>query len=188
MELKIIEIAERIKGLREILEISPEEMAEAIGISVEEYLLCEEGEQDFTFTFLYLCSLKFNVDIVELLTGENPRLSGFSITRQGEGLPIKRRKGFEYWHLAYTFKNKLFEPFLVKAPYKEGENRESIALSRHEGQEFDYILSGQLTMLIDGHEFTLREGDAVTYDSSKGHGMIAAGGQDCVFLAIILKK
>ncbi|HCC34185.1 MAG TPA: XRE family transcriptional regulator [Ruminococcaceae bacterium] len=188
MEPKIIEIAQRIKGLREMSEISPDELAVAVGISADEYLEYENGEKDFTFTFLYLCAEKLGVDIVELLTGENPRLSTFSITREGSGLPIKRREGFQYFHLAATFKDKLFEPFMVKAPYKEEFDRQPIALSRHEGQEFDYVLKGSLRMTVDGHEFLLNEGDSVTYDSSKGHGMNAAGGGDCVFLAIILKK
>ena len=34
----------------------------------------------------------------------------------------------------------------------------------------------------------LNAGDAVLYNSAHGHGMIATGGEDCVFLAIILKK
>lgn len=99
METRIVEIAERIKGLREMMDITPEEMAEAAGVELEEYLKHENGEQDFGFTFLYKCADKLDVDIVELLTGENPRLSFYSIVRKGEGLDIKRRAGFKYEHL-----------------------------------------------------------------------------------------
>ena len=38
METRIVEIAERIKGLREMMDITPEEMAEAAGVELEEYL------------------------------------------------------------------------------------------------------------------------------------------------------
>ena len=69
METRIVEIAERIKGLREMMDITPEEMAEAPGVELEEYLKHENGEQDFGFTFLYKCADKLDVDIVELLTG-----------------------------------------------------------------------------------------------------------------------
>ena len=75
----------------------------------------------FSFTFLYQCAKLFGVDMVELVTGENPRLSFYSIVRKDEGLPIKRRAGFNYQHLAYLFKNKTCEPFLVTAPYSESE-------------------------------------------------------------------
>ena len=95
----------------------------------------ENGEQDFGFTFLYKCADKLDVDIVELLTGENPRLSFYSIVRKGEGLDIKRRAGFKYEHLNYRFKNKIAETFLVTAPYFEEEQDQPIPLSTHSGQE-----------------------------------------------------
>ena len=46
METRVVEIAERIKGLREMMDITPEEMAEAAGVELEEYLKHESGEQD----------------------------------------------------------------------------------------------------------------------------------------------
>ena len=91
MEAKLVEIAMRIRELREILEITPEQAAQATNTSVEEYLSCESGQKDFSFTFLYQCAKLFGVDMVELVTGENPRLSFYSIVRKDEGLPIKRR-------------------------------------------------------------------------------------------------
>ena len=69
------EIAERIRTLRELLGISPKEMADTVGYSTEDYLRCENGEVDFTFTFLHKCAEKFQIDIVELLTGDTPKLS-----------------------------------------------------------------------------------------------------------------
>ncbi|HIR57870.1 MAG TPA: cupin domain-containing protein [Candidatus Gallacutalibacter pullicola] len=188
METRIIEIAERIRGLRELLDFTPAEMAEAAGISEKEYMACENAETDFSFTFLYKCAAKLGVDMVELLTGENPHLSFYSIIRSGKGLDIKRRPGLKYEHLGYLFKPRLAEPFLVHAPYLEEEQDQPIPLSYHEGQEFDYILSGSLKVQLEGHTEILNEGDAIYYDSSRGHGMIAVGGKPCQFIAMILKK
>ncbi len=187
METRIAEIAERIKTLREILELSVEEMAKATGISADEYVQLESGNSDFSFTFLYRCAEVFGVDLVELLTGENPRLSFYSIVRKDKGLPIKRREGFTYQHLAPLFKEKFAEPFLVTAPYSEKEQGEPIHLSSHEGQEMDFILEGSLKVAMENHIETLHEGDAIYYNSGHGHGMIAADGKDCRFLAIVLK-
>lgn len=187
METRIIEIAERIRALRDILELSPEEVAAAAGISVEDYLRAEKGEVDFGFTFLYKCADKFGVDIVELLTGSSPKLSFYSVVRAGEGLDIKRRAGFKYGHLAYRFRDKVSEPFLVTAPYDENAQNEPIALSSHAGQEFDYILSGSLKVQLEDHVEILNAGDAVYYDSGRQHGMIATGGTECVFLAVVMR-
>ena len=185
---KLQEIAQRIQTMREILEIPVAEMAQQTGLSAEEYLKNESGESDFSFTFLYNCAKAFGMDIVELLTGEAPHLSFYSIVRKGEGLKINRRKGFTYNHLAYRFSGKVAEPFLVTAPYFEEEQEKPIHLSQHEGQEFDFILSGQLKVQMEEHEEILNPGDAIYYDSSRGHGMIAVGGVPCKFLAVILKK
>lgn len=188
MESQLIEIAQRICTLREIMEIPVAEMARETGLSAQEYLNCENGKsEDFSFTFLYNCAQVFGVDIVELLTGERPRLSFYSIVRKGDGLKINRRKGFTYHHLAYRFSTKTAEPFLVTAPFLEEEQNKPVELSSHDGQEFDYVLKGQLKVRMEDHEEYLEAGDAIYYDSGHGHGMIATGGEDCLFLAIVMK-
>ena len=188
MDAQIIAIAERIKGLREILELSVPEMAQTCGVTEQEYAEYESGKKDFTFTFLYKCAKRLGVDITELMTGEPPRLSGYTLTRKGEGLPIKRRKGFDYENMAYLFRDKIAEPFIVTAKYSAEEESAPIALSVHEDQEFDMVLSGSLKFVYEGHVEILHEGDCVYYDSRRGHGMIATGGKDCKFLAVVMRK
>ena len=107
MEPNIKEVAGRIRALREDMDITQQEMADATGRSLSEYAAQESGEQDLSFTFLYKCAKKLGVDVIELLTGENPHLSGYTLTRAGEGLSIKRRAGFEYLHKAARLKDKL---------------------------------------------------------------------------------
>ncbi len=188
MEDQMIEIAQRIRTLREIMDIPVAEIARETGLSAQEYLDFENGKsEDFSFTFLYNCAQVFGVDIIELLTGERPRLSFYSIVRKGNGLKINRRKGFTYQHLAYRFSNKTAEPFLVTAPFREEEQNKPIEPSAHEGQEFDFILKGQLKVRMEDHVEYLEAGDSIYYDSGHEHGMIATGGEDCVFLAVVMK-
>lgn len=170
------------------MEISVGEMAEITGVSPEEYARLEEGKEDFSFTFLYKCAERFGVDLMEIVNGEQPHLSGCTIVRKGQGLPIQRRQGFTYEHLAPTFQGKIAEPFFVTAPYIEAEQNAPIVLSTHEGQEMDYIISGNLKFCHNGHIVVLNEGDSAYYDASKGHGMIAVGGKPCTFISIVLKK
>ncbi len=186
MNTKIKETAQRIKGVRELLGITVEDMALVTGVSENEYLCHENGECDFSFTFLNNCAEKFDMDIIELLTGETPHLSKYSIVRKDEGLTIRRREGFKYQHLGYKFKDKLAETFLVVAPYEEDAQDKDIHLSSHEGQEFDYVLEGSLKIVIDGKTEVLNEGDSIYYNSAKPHGMIATGGNACKFLAVTI--
>ena len=187
MEPNIKEVACRIRALREDMDLSIEDMAEATGRSAEEYAAQESGEQDLSFTFLYKCAKKLGVDVIDILTGETPHLSGYSLMRACDGLSIKRRAGFEYLHKAPHFKNKLAEPFLVTAPYLEEEQNAPIHLSYHKGQEIDYIISGKMRFAYEDHIEELEAGDLLMYDSGRGHGMIAIEGEPCVFLAIVIK-
>ena len=187
MEPNIAEVANRIKALREDMDLSLQDMAEATGRTVLEYEAQENGATDFSFTFLYKCAIRLGVDVIDLLTGENPHLTGYSLVRAGQGLSIKRRAGFEYLHQAPFFKDKLAEPFVVTAPYLEEEQNAPIHLSKHEGQELDFIISGHLRFAYEDHIEDLGPGDTLLYDSGRGHGMIAINGEPCVFLAVVMK-
>ena len=117
--------------------------------------------------------------------GSSPTLSSFSINKKGDGLPILRRKGFNYLNLAPLFKNKVAEPFVVTAKYDPAEHERPIKLSTHEGQEFDYILKGKLKVQIDDHVEVIGEGDSIYYNSGTPHGMIACEG-GCEFIAVVI--
>ena len=187
MENILKEVADRIRETRLICEVSEEEMASCTGVSLETYRQLEAGEVDFSFTFIYKCAARLGVDTTDLLKGSSPTLNEYSITRAGGGLPIARRKGFKYNNLAPLFKNKIAEPFIVRAKYSEEDANAPIRLSHHEGQEYDYILSGKLKVSINGRIEILEPGDSIYYDSSKNHGMVAYEG-DCEFLAIIISN
>lgn len=187
MEPNIKEVANRIRSLREDSDITMQEMADATGRSLAEYSAQEAGEQDLSFTFLYKCADRLGVDVIELLTGETPHLTGYSLTEAGDGLCIRRRAGFEYLHKAPHFRHKLAEPFLVTAPYIEEEQDAPIHLSYHEGQEIDYIISGRLRFAYEDRMEELGPGDFLMYDSGRGHGMIATDGEPCTFIAIVIK-
>jgi len=188
MENQVLQIAERIRGLRDIMSVSQQEMAQACDVSLEEYIACEEGRSDFSFTFLYKCAARLGVDITELLTGMPPRLSGYTVTRAGEGLPIKRRAGLNYENMAFLFRNKLAEPYVVTVPYREEEQNQPIHMTVHEYQEFDYVLDGTLRYVHNGHEEILRTGDSVYYDSREPHGLIAIDGKDAKLLAVVIRR
>ncbi|MCL2884436.1 MAG: cupin domain-containing protein [Oscillospiraceae bacterium] len=188
MDISNHDIAQRIRSLREDLGIGADEMAALTGCTAEQYRRLEDGKEDFSASFIYKVADRCGVDMVELMTGESPRLSDYTLVRAGGGAPIARRAGFDYRHLAAHFKHKLAEPLLVTAPYDVEAERAPIPLSRHEGQEFDFILSGQLKIEIDGHVELMNAEDSIFYDSGNPHGMVAAGGQECRFLAVLLKR
>lgn len=186
MNYNIKEVSSRLKSTREYLDISVEYMAEKTDTTVEEYKSLENGEKDFSLSFLNASAEALGIEMIELLTGVEPKLNTYSVVKNNQGLPIERRIGFTYQHMAYLFKNKEIEPLIVNAPYSEEEQSKPIHLSVHDGQEMDFIVSGKLKFVINDHEEILEPGDCVYYNSKNPHGMIAYGGEDCKFLAILI--
>ena len=186
MDYSLKEVAGRIKDLREAKGYTPAELAKLTGVSVEDYLLLEQGETDFSFTFIYKCAKACDVEVVDLLEGRSTTLTSFAITRRGEGLKILKQHGIEYNNLAPKFKDKLAEPFLVKFPYIPEEQNAPIKLNSHNGQEFDVIVKGSLKVQVGNHVDILHEGDSIFYNSLIPHGMIAVSEGGCEFHAVVL--
>ena len=186
LDYKIREMAARIRELREIVGYTPEEMAQKTGVSVEEYLLCETGKSDLNFAFIYRCASVLNVNVTDIIEGYSPRLKSFTVTRRGQGQQIAQAHGMTYYNLAYAFQNRIAEPLYVRSVYDPAAQQQDIELTSHDGQELDLVLEGQLMVQIGEHREILGPGDSIYFDSETPHGMIAVGGQDCVFYAIVL--
>ena len=178
-------IAMRIRDLREIAEMSAEEVAKRTDIDLAEYMAYEDGDRDFSFSHLFNIAEALGVDISDLLTGESPKLQGYVLTRAGQGLRFNRRRQYEYHHLAYNFRDKLSEPFIVTV--RQDEPGACKQAHSHEGQEFNYVLEGSLKVDLAGNELYLSPGDSLYYDSSLPHAMYAVDG-DCRFIAVVVKE
>jgi quercetin dioxygenase-like cupin family protein len=178
------EIGIRLGALRDIFDISAEKMAQNMKMPIAEYTAYENGQRDFSFSFLQNAAQIFNVDVVDIISGESPKLTKCALVRKGEGYDIERRKAYDYKHLAFTFSNKKAEPFLVTVEPKEGEKP---TLHSHEGQEFDYMLSGSMEFYFDNIVHVLNEGDSVYFDSGVPHAMKTVGNQAAQFLAVVIK-
>lgn len=177
-------IAVRICDLREICGMTQEEVASASGIELDIYKEYEAGERDFSFSHLFNIASTLGVDISDLLTGESPKLRGYILTRSGKGLAFDRRKAYHYQHLAYNFRDKKAEPFIVVVEYDgKTEGKQAHA---HEGQEFDYVLEGHMKIELGGNEVYLGPGDSIYYDSSLPHAMYAIEA-DARFIAVVIK-
>ena len=186
LDFKIQEMAARIRELREITRFTPAEMAVKTDVSVEEYLRCENGEEDLNFAFIYRCALAFGVDVTDIIEGVSPRLQSYAVTRAGSGQRIEQAHGMVYYNLAAAFQNRIAEPLYVRSTYSEEAQHKDIELTTHAGQECDIVISGHLMVQVGHHKEVLGPGDTMYYDSDTPHGMIAVNGEDCEFYAIVL--
>ena len=188
MEYKLQEVAGRIRELREISGFTVEEMAQRTGLSVEEYTACESGSRNLSVAFLYRCVLIFGVDMGDLLEGHSPKLRSYALTRKGEGQRIEEAHHMVGYNLAAGFRNRIALPLYMEIAYRDGAEYEDIQLVTHEGQECDIVIRGQMKIQIGSKTEILKAGDTIYYDSATPHGMIAVGGEDCAFYAIVLSN
>ena len=186
LDIKIKEMAARIKELRELENLTIEDMAKATDVTVEEYTACESGEQDLNFAFIYRCSQIFNVNVTDIIEGFSPNLKSYTVTRKGGGQKVSQAHGMTYYNLAYAFQNRIAEPLYVHSKFSAEAQSKDIELTTHAGQEIDLVVEGQLMVQVGEHKETLNPGDSIYFDSDTPHGMIAVGGTDCVFYAIVL--
>jgi len=185
-KLRIAEVATRIREMRSVTGYSVAQMAVLTGVSEKQYEQYESGTEDLSFSFIYGCARAFNMELTELLEGNNARLSSYTITRRGKGQLTSKEDGIEISNMAPLFRKKVAEPYWVTYEYSEELQNKPIHTTTHNGQEFDLVVSGSLKVKIGDHCTVLEEGDSIYYDSSTPHGMIATGGRDCTFCAVIL--
>ena len=67
MDEQLKQIGERLRGLRDVLDIPVSEMAETIGISTDKYEQIEKGEVDITISNLMKIAKKYGVSTEELI-------------------------------------------------------------------------------------------------------------------------
>ena len=135
MNDQIKQIAERLRGLRDVLELTAEDIARDCEISAEEYRLAETGDYDISVSMLQKIARKYGIALDALMFGEEPKMSSYFLTRAGKGTSIERTKAYKYQSLAAGFMNRNADPFIVTVePKPDIEPRH---YNSHSEQEFN---------------------------------------------------
>lgn len=176
----LLQIPARIKELREILDVSVEEMAEKLNIPPAQYVGFEDGTRDIPISTLYEIAAILNTDPTVLLTGEDPRMNTYTVVRRGDGVNVDRYPGYNFESLAFNFINRTMEPLLVTLD----EDDEKPALVMHTGQEFNLVLEGTVEVTVGKNRFLLNAGDSIYFNPQIPHGQAAVNGR-ARFLTVI---
>lgn len=179
MDTQIVQIAQRIKELREILDITQEEIAGKVGVELELYKKYEDATDDIPIGVLYGVANEFGVDPTVLMTGDGPRMDEYTIVRDGNGVKVDRYAGYSFSALAANYKRRQMDPMIVTLVHTD-----EAELVTHPGQEFNYVLEGTIKILIGKREFELNAGDSVYFNPAIPHGQRAVTPQ-AKFLTVI---
>lgn len=181
---EIKQIAERLKGLRDALDLSQEDVAADCGMNVADYEALETGESDISVTVLQRIAKKYGISLDELMFGEEPKMKSYFLTRYGAGVSVERTKAYRYQSLASGFKGRKADPFIVTVEPKPADT--PFVFNTHEGQEFNLVIEGRLLLNMNGKELVLNVGDSLYFDSSIPHGMKALDEKTVRFLAVVM--
>lgn len=109
--------------------------------------------------------------------GELTRASRFV----GSNLGGEKRAELAFHSLAANKADRHMEPFVIDVKPHSGET----VLSTHEGEEFIYVLAGEIEVAYGKDKHRLKAGDSIYYDSIVPHHLHAAGDGEGKILAVV---
>ena len=183
-------VGSKIKGIRESKNLTIEEIAESSGLSVEQISSIENDQN--------LPSLGPLIKIARAL---GVRLGTFMDDNDALGPVVCRaedrerdssisfsngatdaRKHMEYHPLAQQKAGRHMEPFIIDINPSE---QQEFKLSAHEGEEFIYVMDGEVEIEYGKEKYMLKEGDSIFYDSIVKHHVHGAPGKSAKILAVV---
>ena len=182
---KAVSHGDMLRATREKHGFSLDELASKIGVSREALVKLEAGEFTLPLGKLVKLSKALSLRMADVIsTGKEPFTIVKSDQRQSFSRFGKAREsgyGYEYESLAAGKKDRAMEPFIVTL-HPSGANEPS----SHDGQEFIYVLDGEMEVVIEDTRDVLKPGDAVYYDSTSMHLVKAHGGKPAKILAVVI--
>ena len=183
-------VGAKIKGLRETKNLTLEEIAERSGLTVEQI---QSIENDVNLPSLG--------PLIKIARALGVRLGTFMDDNDALGPIVCRakdrekdssisfsngaidaRKHMEYHPLAQQKAGRHMEPFVIDINPEENPN---FQLSDHEGEEFIYVMQGEVELVYGKETFHLGEGDTIYYDSIVKHHLHGAPGKSAKILAVV---
>jgi len=170
----------KIRQLREMREMSIEQLAEQSQCHTELLQQIEAGEQIPSLAPLMSIARALGLRLGTLLDDEPHE--GALFIKGGQSQDIIRFSGqsslAEGSHLAFHSlgagkQDRHMEPFVIDV---EPGTSEAHTLSTHEGEEFIYVLEGHIEINYGQMVYQLEAGDSLYYDSIVPHNVHATGG------------
>jgi transcriptional regulator with XRE-family HTH domain len=170
-EVEEVRVGERIKALREEKGLSLKDLADRTGFSTALLSQMENHLLSPSLGTLIKLARAFGVRVGDFL-GETEG-EPFTIVRKDERRKVSRfaskegvKYGYSYESLGFDKKDRKMEPFIVTL---EPATVKTSKTSVHEGEEFIFVLEGEMEVILGNHTDVLYPGDSIYYDSTIPH-------------------
>ncbi len=182
------ELGTKIFQIREQREMSVADLAKNSGCSQDLITALESGELIPSLSPLMQISRALGVRLGTFL--DDAESSSVVINRGGDskaGIHFSGNSSstmssvLDFFPLAQNKCDRHMEPFIISVHPAESDK----TLSTHEGEEFIYVLSGQLEIKYGKDSYTLEEGDSIYLDSVVPHYVYSSEGIETKILAVV---
>jgi mannose-6-phosphate isomerase-like protein (cupin superfamily) len=182
------QIGEKIHKLREIRSLSLTALAEKSRLSETLIAQLESGEMVPSLSPLIKIARSLGVRLGTFLDDQEnlgPVVSGPESSTKVVRFSDKDHPGhsdLDFYSLAANKGGRHMEPFIIEIYPSSAED---IHLSAHDGEEFLYIISGEVDVAYGQDTYHLHEGQSIYYDSIVPHHVHCSGDEQARVLAVV---
>jgi transcriptional regulator with XRE-family HTH domain len=181
-------LGEKVKSIRESRSMSAEQLAERADVSPELVAQIESGNLVPSLSPLIRIARSLGVRLGTFL--DDQEHVGPVLSRMGEHETVVRfsgrdrpvRSDLDFFSLAANKAGRHMEPFLIDI---HPGSAQGVHPSTHEGEEFVYVLSGEIEIIYGKDMYRLKAGDCIYYDSIVPHHVHSVTGSEARVLAVV---
>jgi quercetin dioxygenase-like cupin family protein/DNA-binding Xre family transcriptional regulator len=167
----------RLKELRHERRWTLDDLAQQSGFSKGYLSRLESGDRQASIASVLTLARLFGASVASMFEGENAE--PLVIIRR-EGTAAHHVNGLTCWPLsAKTLPFQLQPMRVIVSPHREGDEHR-----HHDGEEWIYLISGELTLSVGGKTYELEAGDAAHFDARLPHRLMARGGLEAEVLLV----
>ncbi|MBE0596813.1 MAG: cupin domain-containing protein [Desulfuromonadales bacterium] len=190
-QVKELRLGLKIRRLRQERRLTLQDVAQATGLSKPLLSQIENDQVIPPLATLLRIAKAFKVGLHTFFQEEDAG-GKCILVRAGESRRLQRRRpegevapSYVYHSLGFGKKQRNMEPFLVEFEAREWAPE---LLVSHEGEEFLFLLEGELEFQYAGESMRLEAGDSVYYDSAEPHGYRVVGAQRPRAVAVLYSR
>ncbi len=181
-------VGERIAELRKLKQLSLKDLAERSALTENQLERIEKNELLPSLAPLIKVARVMGVRLGTFLDDQDTL--GPVVNRADERIETisfsnnntEARESMHFYSLAGQKSGRHMEPFLVDLLENESKDFKS---SSHEGEEFLYVIDGEVEINYGDQVYLLAKGDTIYYDSIVAHHVHASGKSGARILAVV---
>jgi transcriptional regulator with XRE-family HTH domain len=177
-----LDLGARVRELRKAQDWTLEQAAQQAGLARSTLSKIENGQMSPTYDALKKLAVGLKISVPQLFTPPSKgQVNGrMNVTRNGEET-AKLTTTYEHALLAETLTTKKMLPYRTRVRARKAEDFDGWV--RHDGEEFLYVLTGQVRLFTEFYEpVDLKRGDSAYYDAAMGHNVVSISTEDATIL------